>query len=305
MKSCDEMVNSLLERRKQYLERRKKMRTICTIVSVCCACFVVCIWQKEKSGLVTLDDSIIIGEKDYISPDELDVPYKDAHNEQVQDVEEKLVTQSSSYNNGSFNGVCDEPGDISGVVVVDGSTYVQFTDDSKTYTPDVYLGLAKEFEGTYKTYLADDSCRLYTTKENADVLIVDPGNGGVVTLVRQKEMISSYPCSHSASYSLPEKGNFGMTMSLREAVDKYGDTVIYRVVIQIFDDEEQIKDKDFFMAEADRLASFRYITAIEEYINERGSGIEFTIHATANQILDFPAGSDYKYFLLLYDEAMI
>ncbi len=42
MKSCDEMVNSLLERREQYVAGQKRKRKVLTrtVTSLCCVCLV-------------------------------------------------------------------------------------------------------------------------------------------------------------------------------------------------------------------------------------------------------------------------
>lgn len=82
MKNCDEMVNSLLERRERYVAEQKRKRKVLTrtVTSMCCVCLVALLgfgmWQ---SGILTttppitppaaLDNPINIGE-DYINPDE-------------------------------------------------------------------------------------------------------------------------------------------------------------------------------------------------------------------------------------------
>lgn len=82
MKSYEEITNDLLERRGKYVieQNRKKKRMIGVTTSLCCCCLVsfICFgfWQKEQEDNqppVTLNDSIIIGEKDYINPDELEI----------------------------------------------------------------------------------------------------------------------------------------------------------------------------------------------------------------------------------------
>ena len=82
MKSYEEITNDLLERRGKYAieQNRKKKRMIGVTTSLCCCCLIsfVCFgfWQKEQEDNqppVTLNDSIVIGEKDYINPDELEI----------------------------------------------------------------------------------------------------------------------------------------------------------------------------------------------------------------------------------------
>lgn len=81
MKNYDELTNDLLERRDRYVadqkKKRKKVMGIAT--SLCCFCLVALLgfgmWQGgmfDAKPPVTLEDSINIGDKDYINPDELD-----------------------------------------------------------------------------------------------------------------------------------------------------------------------------------------------------------------------------------------
>lgn len=81
MKNYDELTNDLLERRDRYLAHQKKKRkkAMRVISSLCCFCLITLlglgIWQGgmfNSQTPITLDDSINIGEKDYIDPDKLD-----------------------------------------------------------------------------------------------------------------------------------------------------------------------------------------------------------------------------------------
>ena len=174
MKSCDEMVNSLFERRNQYtVEQRRKRKVLArTVTSMCCVCFIALIgfgmWQG-KMFTITMDDSINIGEKDYIDQSEAN-----------QDEPTHTICDDSSNKTNNF---CD----MLGMVIIDNTTYIQFISDTESYTPDICLGLAIDFEGTYKTHLTDISGKLYTVKESKDILLVKLGNGGVVTLIKEKE----------------------------------------------------------------------------------------------------------------------
>lgn len=74
MKNCDEMVNSLLERRDQYAIEQKRKRTIITrtVSSMCCVCLVVLLgfgmWQGGMFGTTppdqTVEDALYPGIKD-------------------------------------------------------------------------------------------------------------------------------------------------------------------------------------------------------------------------------------------------
>ena len=151
MKSCGEMVNSLLECRNQYtVEQRRKRKVLTrTVTSMCCACLIALIgfdtWQGEMFT-ITMDDSINIGEKDYIDQSEANQ-------------DEPIYTLCDDGSN-KTNDFCD----MLGMVIIDYMTYIQFISDTKSYTLDICLGFANDFEGTYKTHLTDISGKLYTEK---------------------------------------------------------------------------------------------------------------------------------------------
>ena len=75
MKNYDEITNDLLERRDQYETEQRNKRKVMkrTIMPICCFCLVallgIGLWQGNffnNKPPITLDDSTIIGEKDWI-----------------------------------------------------------------------------------------------------------------------------------------------------------------------------------------------------------------------------------------------
>ena len=81
MKNYDETTNGLLDRRDRYVaeQKKKRKRVMGVATSLCCFCLVALLgfgmWQGgmfDAKPPITLDDSINIGDKDYINPDELD-----------------------------------------------------------------------------------------------------------------------------------------------------------------------------------------------------------------------------------------
>ncbi|MBE6542596.1 MAG: hypothetical protein E7672_09175 [Ruminococcaceae bacterium] len=81
MKNYDELTNDLLERRDRYVadQKKKRKKVMGVAASLCCFCLVALLgfgmWQGgmfDAKPPITLDDSINIGDKDYINPDELD-----------------------------------------------------------------------------------------------------------------------------------------------------------------------------------------------------------------------------------------
>ena len=182
MKNYDELTNDLLERRNRYVtdQKRKRKTVISVATSLCCVCLVallgIGVWQGgmlNSQSPISLDDSTVIGEKDYINPDGFD-------NSLSSNGENISVSGNDNSTGDSTNK--DDVCDILGMVVIDEETYLQFFTDSEAYTLDACLGDASDYEGTYRTHLNDIAAKLYTAKEDSNVLIVELGNGGTVVL---------------------------------------------------------------------------------------------------------------------------
>lgn len=202
MKSYDETINTVLDRISEYKtaqKRKKKIitRTVLPICSVTLAAAIgIGVWQsgifKSKSS-VTLKDSTVIGEKDYIEPDELDNDIKtDAsttdQNKGQDDIYDRATYSTSS--SASVNGtVGNDIADIIGAVIVDEFLYQQFSVDEELFTADKYLGDARDFDGTYKSHINESPVALYTTKESDNVLIAKLSNGGTVVLGKCGDII--------------------------------------------------------------------------------------------------------------------
>lgn len=108
MKNYDETTNDLLERRDRYVadQKKKRKRVMGIATSLCCFCLVALLgfgmWQGgmfDAKPPVTLDDSINIGDKDYINPDELD---------------NSQTTTPSNNNNQNNNSQTSSPGNNDG-----------------------------------------------------------------------------------------------------------------------------------------------------------------------------------------------
>lgn len=191
MKNYEQVTNDLLERRNKYVarQRKKKKKMIGIAGSLCCVCLVALMsvgvwrggWFKSISP-VTLDDSTIIGEKDYISPDELNDNANKNQNNQ---------TPSNGVSDiGSSPIVDNDLSDMIGVIKMNGITYIQYHTDENLFTADACLGDANHYEGSYKNFPGIDnpSAILYTTKESQNVILVKLGNGATVVLGRAGEI---------------------------------------------------------------------------------------------------------------------
>lgn len=160
MKSRDEMVNSLFERRAQYQAEQKRKRN--TLVKAVIPAFCVClalvlgvgIWQSNTP--------------DYIG----DTPSKN-----------DAATSAPSDNTADTN---NETVDMISSIKVNGVNYVQCSNVTQMYTPDTLLGDVTSFEGTYRIHIDDVPATLYTAKEDSDVLIVKLQNGDYMFLAKEE-----------------------------------------------------------------------------------------------------------------------
>lgn len=98
-------------------------------------------------------------------------------------------------------------------------------------------------------------------------------------------------------------GCFELSNSLKAAIEKYGDSVSYRVVVEVFKDGTVINSGSCEVASEEiRLANENYIVAHEKY----GDTVEVydysTIHAKMEQLLNFSVSDRYGYYISFYSE---
>lgn len=98
-------------------------------------------------------------------------------------------------------------------------------------------------------------------------------------------------------------GCFELSNSLKVATEKYGDTVSYRVVVEVFQDGTVINSGSSEVAsEETRLANEKYIVAHEKYEDTGCVNDYFTIHAKVEQLLHFSINDKYGYYISFYSE---
>ena len=181
MKNYDETINTVFERIDNYkINQKRKRKAISQItVSTFGVCLAVAVGIFAFKGDMFNETPIVsdntvgsISSKTDQQPQSL--PNKG------EDIED-----NQSDPDGSFGGAVDnDTADVIGLVVIDGIQYVQFSVEETLFTPDKYIGDARDFDGTYKSHINDITAELYTVKESKDVLIVKLGNGGTVVLGR-------------------------------------------------------------------------------------------------------------------------
>lgn len=116
-------------------------------------------------------------------------------------------------------------------------------------------------------------------------------------------MISSYGESAYAGDMVVYNGAYVLSDSLKGALQEYGNTAKYRVIVELFTDGVQLDNaSETVQAEINRLANEGYIVAFETYNDGNVDHKYFTLHAEFDQLNDFCASDALGYFILLYGE---
>ncbi len=122
-------------------------------------------------------------------------------------------------------------------------------------------------------------------------------------------IISSYAGSYttgdtsSASYATPENGKRCFSTPLQQAMDAYGDRVLYRVVVDVFRDKEPLSaDSKPVQEERARLSDSGYTVAYETVSDGESAHPYLILHATYDELTGFAVNKRYGYFLFLYEE---
>ena len=119
-----------------------------------------------------------------------------------------------------------------------------------------------------------------------------------------RNLITSYPVNVSADYRAPYDGEVCYTVPLFYAMQEYGADADYMVIIDIYSDVGTANSKRLYeladlRAEFDRLGALGY----EAGLNQPSNAAPFlTLHATYEELQNFPAAADRGYFLRLYME---
>jgi len=101
----------------------------------------------------------------------------------------------------------------------------------------------------------------------------------------------------------PANGDIQYSDSLKKAIKEYGDNALYRVNLEVFSNGTKADPLcDDTLAETKRLERLGYITASETYFNGKTTACRWTLHATAQQLREFPVSENCGFRLSLYQE---
>ena len=147
-------------------------------------------------------------------------------------------------------------------------------------------------------------------------LATEPYNSSMsedAAILEGKPMISGYGESGVNVDMSVTNGGAWYSPALEAAMDHYGDTANYRVLVELFSDGVQIASGGAqAVAEAQRLRELGYIVAVEtvrETVTEGDiatvyATYYFTLHVTYGQLLDFQPDGSLGYKFMLYDDAL-
>ncbi len=130
-----------------------------------------------------------------------------------------------------------------------------------------------------------------------------PGEGGA-PVVTVPLIVEDYESSASACYATPKNGKAGLSIPLREAMEAYGSGAQYRVAMQLFADERPLDlTGPEAASEIQRLAELGFDAAYEEaYRDGELYSAAVPLHATWEQLTDFPVSPELGTMIFLYRE---
>jgi hypothetical protein len=120
-----------------------------------------------------------------------------------------------------------------------------------------------------------------------------------------QKMISSFGETKMDGDISVNNGGVMFSDALTEAMEQYRDEVKYHVIVELFSDGVGLDCADWEgNAEMERIASLGYTVAFETYFDGYINHNYFTIHATCEELENFPANEQYGYCIMLYGERL-
>ena len=120
-----------------------------------------------------------------------------------------------------------------------------------------------------------------------------------------KTMIESYPVDYEACYDYAvNNGAVGFSVPLADAMAEYGDSVLYRIYVDIFKDGVQLAPDDSEVEELmTSLLDQGIVLAVETtYQDNQAVATYNTLHATYDQLRQFQADPNHGWMLWLFAE---
>jgi hypothetical protein len=143
-----------------------------------------------------------------------------------------------------------------------------------------------------------------SAKEEAQLAgIADDGSDLSGDLTGYLPTISAFGETKMDSDISVDNGGVLFSDALTGAMAQYGGDVDYRVIVELFSDGVAIDcTSEAGKAEMERFAGQGYTVAFESYNDGYVEQNYFTLHATLEQLENFPTSEQYGYCVMLYGE---
>lgn len=117
---------------------------------------------------------------------------------------------------------------------------------------------------------------------------------------KTKKVISSYESGDAtACYKSVDNGSCKYSIPLRNAMEKYGDTVLYKVVVDVFSNNDVLEtNSEIVKSEIERLSEIGYTAELEQDMEHS----YFVLCAAQEQLVNFAVQENYGYLFYLYEE---
>lgn len=115
--------------------------------------------------------------------------------------------------------------------------------------------------------------------------------------------VSAYAYEGEACYKSPNNGQCIYSIPLQRAMGEYGDTVLYKVVVDVFSGNNMFEpNSEAVKEEIERLAGINYTVDLEHCNDETRDHYYFVLYGTEDQLINFAGNDNYGYMFWLYDE---
>lgn len=115
--------------------------------------------------------------------------------------------------------------------------------------------------------------------------------------------VSAYAYEVEACYKSPNNGHRIYSIPLQKAMEEYGDAVLYKVVVDVFSDNNMFEsNSEVVKDEIERLAGINYTVDLEHYNDGTMDHYFFVLCGTEEQLINFAGNDDYGYMFWMYDE---
>ena len=115
--------------------------------------------------------------------------------------------------------------------------------------------------------------------------------------------VSAYAYEGEACYKSPNNGHCIYSIPLQRAMGEYGDAVLYKVVVDVFSDNNMFEsNSEAVKDEIERLTEINYTVDFEHYNDGTMDHYYFVLCGTEDQLINFAGNDNYGYMFWLYDE---